>query len=343
MERVQRTIVENLNLDEALAKKNCITYGKINLMKKADTNNVFIPAIVVCGAEDGPTFLVEACVHGEEYEGCEAILQAVEKMNPEEIRGKVIAIPAVNMEAFMIGQRGALHDYYGLNDLNRMYPGRDDAFFTQYLAHYHLNEICMKADFVLDFHGGGNYLYLQPEALWMGGDDECAPQREAMAKAFGAKAIWYDPGTNFNGAGTCIDDNLIARGIPTMIAEVGGQSSRFGFRHESVDVLERGLFNMMKLYDMIDGEPITEPECFVADVEYLHCHNGGIHYPQKQPLTPIKEGEVLSVITDVFGNVVEEMRAPYDGMIIGYWAYSIIHPHNHAYLYGKVVDTVKHE
>lgn len=334
----KREIIENLNLEEALQKKNCITYGKINLMKKADTTNVFIPTIVICGAEDGPTFLVEACMHGEEYEGCEAILSAVEKMNPAEIRGKVIAIPALNLEAFMVGRRGALHDYYGLNDLNRIYPGRDDAFFTQYLAHYHLNEIVAKADFVLDFHGGGNYLYLQPEALWMDGDSECAKEREKMAKAFGAKAIWYDVPGKFNGIEGCMDVNADKMGIPAIVAEVGGQSSRFGFRKESVDVLERGLFNIMKLYDMIDGEPIVDPECVIADIEYLHCHNGGLHYPQKAPLTPIKEGETLSIITDIFGNVVEEMKAPYDGMVIGYWAYSIIHPHNHAYLYGRIVD-----
>lgn len=334
----KKLIVDNLNLDEALAKQNCVTYGKLNLMKKVDGSDVFIPIIVICGAKEGPTFLVEACMHGEEYEGCEAILSAVKKMDPADIRGKVIAIPALNLEAFMAGNRGALHDYYGLNDMNRIYPGRNDAFFTQYLAHYHLHEIIDKADFIVDFHGGGNYLYLQPEALWLAGDDPSAKQREAMAKAFGAKAIWYDVPGNFNGAAGCMDDYCVGLGKPAMIAEVGGQASRFGFRAESVGVLERGLFNIMKLYDMIDGEPEVEPDCVIADVEYLHCHNGGIHYPQKKPLVPIKEGETLSIITDIFGNVVEEIKAPYDGIIIGYWAYSVINPRNHAYLYGKVLD-----
>lgn len=332
-------IIEDLNLDEALQKKDCITYGKINLMKKADTNSVFIPAIVICGAEEGPTFLVEACMHGEEYEGCEAILQMVEHVDTKKIRGKVLAIPALNLEAFMTGTRGAIHDYYGnSDDLNRVYPGRDDAFFTQYLAYFHLNNICDKIDYYLDFHGGGNYLFLQPETIVLGGDDEAAKKSLEMGKAFGANAIWYDVPGKFNGSEGCFDPYLRQKGIPGIAAEIGGQSSRYGFRKKNVDRLEQGIWNCMMCLDMIDGEPVIPDEVYVADIEYLHCHNGGVHYPQKEPLTPIKKGETLSIIKDVFGRVVEEIKAPYDGMIIGYWAYTIIQPRNHAYLYGRMLD-----
>ena len=329
---------ENLNLDEALSKKDCIIKGKINLMKKVDGNDVFIPAIVVNGAEDGPTFLVDACIHGEEYEATEAILQAVPKMDTAKIRGKVLMILAVNMEAFMTGTRGAYHDYYGLNDLNRMFPGRPDAFFTQYLAYFYKNNIMVRADYYLSYHGGGNYLYLQPEAGYHYFGDKVSEISKGMAKAFGANCIWRNDlskgcGTNMRGTSREIAHEL---GIPSCLAEIGGQSTRFGFRKENVDRLERGIWNIMKYLKMIDGELELADTCYSLNIEYLHCHNGGLHYPQQQPLTPIKKGTVLSVITDVFGNVVEEIVAPYDGMIVGYWAYSIIHPHNHAYLYGAI-------
>jgi predicted deacylase len=331
-------IVKNLNLDEALSKKNSITKGKINLMTKVDGNSVFIPAIVVCGAEDGPTFLIDACIHGEEYEATEAILQAVPKMDTTKIRGKVIMILAVNMEAFMTGTRGAYHDYYGLNDLNRMFPGREDAFFTQYLASFYKNNVIAKANFYLSYHGGGNYLYLQPEAGYHVFNDEFDETSKGMAKAFGANCIWRNDlsqlsGTNMHGTSREIAHSM---GIPSCLAEIGGQSTRFGFRTENVDRLERGIWNIMKYLKMIDGELELADTCYTLNIEYLHCHNGGLHYPQQKPLVPIKKGTTLSIITDVFGNVVEEIKAPYDGMIAGYWAYSLIHPRNHAFLYGAI-------
>ena len=334
-----KEIIENLNLDEALAQKNCIVRGKMNLMKKADGSSVFIPVTVVCGAEDGPTFLVDACIHGEEYEGCEAILHFLRKVDPSVLRGKMICVPVLNLEGFMTGTRGAIHDYYGFNDLNRSFPGRDDGFFTQYLAKFYKDNIMEKADYYLSFHGGGNYLYLQPESGAHVYPDEIGEKSMAMAKAFGANAIWRNvPGT-FNGTGTS-RELAHDMGIPSCLAEIGGQSTRFGFRTENVARLEKGIWNIMKHLDMLPGDPELAEVCYVAEVEYLHCHNGGLHYLQQEPLTPIKKGEVLSVIRDIFDNEVEVIRAPYDGMIIGYWAYSLIQPHQHAYLYGKVVETM---
>lgn len=336
-----RTIVEGLNLDEALKKVDCVTYGKINLMRKADTTNVFIPAIVICGALEGPTFLVQAGLHGNEYEGCEAILQMVEKVDTKRLRGRIIAIPALNLEAFMSGNRGAFQDVFGTNDMNRVYPGRENGFFSQWMAHYHLNQIASKADFIVDLHGGGNQLYLQPEVIVISGDDDQAESRMRMGKAFGADAIWYDMPGKFNGANECFDTLAMQMRIPCIVVECGSQSSAHGFRRSNVDLIERGIFNIMKLYHMIDGEPEVNENCRVIDIEYLHCQNGGIHRLEQPPQKLVKEGTVLSTIMDVFGNVVEEIKAPYDGMIAGYWSYSLIYPRSQSIIFGKLVEETK--
>ena len=38
-----------------------------------------------------------------------------------------------------------------------------------------------------------------------------------------------------------------------------------------------------------------------------------------------------------FGNIVSEVKAPYDGIVIGFWSLPVILPGEWSYLYGKIL------
>jgi hypothetical protein len=40
----------------------------------------------------------------------------------------------------------------------------------------------------------------------------------------------------------------------------------------------------------------------------------------------------------VFGNVIEELKAPYDGVVIGFWSVPVIRPGDWWYLFAKILD-----
>lgn len=92
--------------------------GFVDIAQKVDGTTVRIPYFVVCGAEEGPVFLVDACNHGGEYEGAEGIIKAANRLRPEELRGTFVGIPALNLEAFNAGLRNAPIDW-SYQDLNR--------------------------------------------------------------------------------------------------------------------------------------------------------------------------------------------------------------------------------
>ena len=79
-----------------------------------------------------PLALVTAGVHGDEYEGPDAVAAFVRDLDPGLLSGSVIAIPVANPMAFAAAQRLSAAD--GKN-LARSFPGRSDGSPTERLAH----------------------------------------------------------------------------------------------------------------------------------------------------------------------------------------------------------------
>ena len=63
------------------------------------------PVLVARGRRPGPTLVVSANVHGDEYEGVRAILETFEWLDPEAMSGDLLAVPVLNVPAFWSGTR----------------------------------------------------------------------------------------------------------------------------------------------------------------------------------------------------------------------------------------------
>ena len=64
-----------------------------------------IPLIVVNGTADGPVLCVDAGVHGDEYDGQEAVRRVVAEIDPATLRGTLVGIPCMNTPAFEAAAR----------------------------------------------------------------------------------------------------------------------------------------------------------------------------------------------------------------------------------------------
>lgn len=81
-----------------------------------------LPVHVMCAAEDGPTAIIEAGIHGDEVAGVHALYELLEE-GVQPARGRLIVIPMMNPPAYRARQRtrpGGL-------DLNRCFPGDANA------------------------------------------------------------------------------------------------------------------------------------------------------------------------------------------------------------------------
>jgi len=100
----------------------------------------------------GPTVLLTAGNHGDEYEGQITLNNLIRTLEPGHIQGRVIILPALNFPAAMAGRRVSPLD--GLN-LNRVFPGDPDGTPTRQIADYVTNVILPMIDGFLDLHSGG--------------------------------------------------------------------------------------------------------------------------------------------------------------------------------------------
>src|SRR5689334_15597681 len=84
--------------------------------------NLLVPVTVVAGERRrGPTALVLAGNHGDEYPGQVAILKLLREARPEQVPGRLILVPHLNLPAAQAATR--LSPLDGKN-MNRAFPGR---------------------------------------------------------------------------------------------------------------------------------------------------------------------------------------------------------------------------
>jgi N-alpha-acetyl-L-2,4-diaminobutyrate deacetylase len=147
--------------------------------------NVMIPITVVAHGK-GPTVLVLGGNHGDEYQGQIAIMKLARELEPEQLKGRVIMIPSLNLPAARAATR--LSPVDGMN-MNRAFPGDAEGPVTSQIAHYLRTVLFPISDVVIDIHSGGRSMEFVPCAHM-----HLVPDREQRAKMFAAMLAW---GTEF--------------------------------------------------------------------------------------------------------------------------------------------------
>ena len=109
----------------------------------------------------GPTVLLMAGNHGDEYPGQVAILNLWRELKAADITGHLILIPCLNPPAAHAATR--LSPLDGKN-FNRCFPGNPQGTPSEILAHYLTTVLFPQADTVIDLHTGGRSLTFLPTA-----------------------------------------------------------------------------------------------------------------------------------------------------------------------------------
>jgi predicted deacylase len=120
--------------------------------------NLLLPITVVANGQ-GRTALVTAGNHGDEYPGQVAVLRLMPELTPDQVRGRVILVPALNPPAARAGTRLSPLDG---KKFNRCFPGRPDGTVTEVIAHYVSAVLFPLADVVIDIHTGGRSMDFYP-------------------------------------------------------------------------------------------------------------------------------------------------------------------------------------
>jgi uncharacterized protein len=77
-----------------------------------------------------------------------------------------------------------------------------------------------------------------------------------------------------------------------------------------------GVRSVMSHLGMIEGDLLVPGEpLFFASSEEVRAEHSGLWHPLVSVRQIVEEGSLLGRLTDPFGNVLEEVRAPYRGEI----------------------------
>lgn len=180
----------------------------------------WVPIPVVCIRNgDGPTAVLIAGSHGDEYEGQIALRDLARLIEPAKIKGRVIILPALNFPAVRAGRRVSPLDE---GNLNRAYPGRAAGTATEMIAHYVTDILLPMADLVVDLHSGGRSLDYIPCALIRPSADAARRQRLFdLMRVFGAPVGYVSDGSG-GGGDTTLSAAAEKLGVPVLTTELGG-------------------------------------------------------------------------------------------------------------------------
>lgn len=120
--------------------------------------NVMIPITVIVNGP-GPTVLVLGGNHGDEYQGQIAAMKLARELTPEQVSGRLILIPSLNLPAAKAATR--LSPLDGMN-MNRAFPGEPEGPVTSQIAHFLTTVLFPLSDVVIDIHSGGRSMEFVP-------------------------------------------------------------------------------------------------------------------------------------------------------------------------------------
>lgn len=212
---------------------------------------VRIPFAVLANGR-GPTIVIEAGNHGDEYEGPIALGELIRTLDPALIQGRIIALPAVNAPAVLAGTRTSPLD--GLN-FNRAFAGDATGTITRQIAAFLHDQLFPQADYFLDLHSGGSSLRIVPSAIIEPNRDPAIHERNVAATlAFGAATVVEvdnlgDPRTATAAAN--------AAGLTVIGTEMAGGGS---VTRSALDLCRRGIRNILAHVGITDPATLVRAE-----------------------------------------------------------------------------------
>jgi predicted deacylase len=232
------------------------------------------------------------------------------ELDTSALSGRITAVPIVSLTSFRARTAFVVPDD-GKN-LNRCFPGDAEGTFSEALARYVFDELIAPSDVLIDLHGGDMVEALAPFTLY----DESPVSRsaEGLAIAFGFPYVVRSRPEEAPIAGTT-SAAAAAAGIPAVIAEAGGR----GLLEEDcvtlhLDGLARAFAHLGMLPE--SGVPGVGPQHLVDRFLWLRSAGDGWWEPAVRAGDVVSAGTTLGVVKTLFGDVIEEVVAPEEGVVL---------------------------
>lgn len=268
------------------------------------------PAFEARGATDGPHLALLGGIHGCEYSSIAAVVRVMTELDTSELAGTITAVPVVSMQSFR--RRSPFVVPEDGKNLNRCFPGSYDGTYTDVLARSIFETLIAPADAVLDLHGGDMVEGLEPFAIYE--ESEVEDRAHELAVAMGLPYVVRERRRE-DGLAGMTTSAAAAAGIPAVIAEAGGRGQ---LEEAAVRTLADGVRNVLRSLGMLPGaQAPPHPRLrTVGSFRWLYAKDAGWWDALAGPGTEVREGELLGRMRNLWGDELEQVRAPVDGVVL---------------------------
>lgn len=262
-----------------------------------------LPVRVIRGKRNGPVVFISAAVHGDELNGIEIIRRLRKLRILNGLKGTLILVPIVNIYGIMTLSR-YLPDR---RDLNRSFPGSSKGSLGSRIAKVFFDEIVSKCDFGIDLHTGAIHKSNLPQIRTNIKNE----QNLALAKAFEAPVVLHSE-LRDGSLRACALENE----IPVLLYEAG---EALRFDEKSIRIGVKGIINVLRELEML---PKKIKRAYRTPViskysTWIRSNGSGIIRTIKALGDTVKENEIIAYIDEPLEDESLEIRASFDGVIIG--------------------------
>jgi len=278
------------------------TTGVLEVGQTADGAPISVPVIIVAGRTPGPTVWIQAGVHGTELTGIVAVMELARGLDPAALAGTVVALPLANVTAFRRWHRFSDLDWM---DINRVFPGRGDGSFSERTAKVLGDAVLAQANCFVDVHNASDPRLCALQVIYREGAGAASTASKRLAMSVGWEAVWGSTDAvlvrSLLGVAT-------ARGVPSVIIEAGAGEPDA----EYLPAIRDGLRNVLVAAGLLEGAVPRLPSYLLLDTwSNLYAGAGGLCRPTVAIGSVVERGAPLVQILNLYGDVVEEIRAPF--------------------------------
>lgn len=291
----------------------------------------------------GPVALVTGGNHGDEYEGQIIVRRLFEALEPVDLSGGLILMPALNMPAVLAARRVSPLDG---GNMNRSFPGAVGAGPTRALAGFVTAHLMARAKLVVDLHSGGTHLnFIDCSYLALTGNAQADKRSRALAESLGLPwTVVTPPGTT----GGDLDSAAQGAGCEMISCELGGLGR---VSRASLEVGWHGVLRLLAAEGVIGpdaarrlGADAAPPPTRFADLGAGSCHVTAMRHALAEPLVALGDrvtaGQPVAVLRDLVELAMppQELAAPVTGVVLIARRNALVRPGDHLFTVGPELD-----
>jgi len=305
-----KKVISTLNIDDLESgKKHTFFFQGV---ETTTGQHWHVSTMVAKGTRPGKRIALVSGVHGDEISSVRTVQTVMDRLNPVEMSGAVLAVLDVSRPAMEGIARRWPNSGRGIDliDLNREWPGNENGLSapSRHAGLLFNRLLRPNADYAIDFHTSTTGIDIT--AFHLARID--LPEVRAMAELFPIDQIFDNPAYPGLLANAFID-----AGIPAFTPEVGAPRI---LDHNMIPLFVEGTMNVLKHHGIIAG-PMgrtgKDTGIFIGNSAHpVLATRGGFIELLVKPNDKVEAGQKLAVQRNAFGEVVTEYTSGVGGKVV---------------------------